>query len=1040
MPIFLLSKRVTVAFLVGALFLITVPSTVVAGSQEQLLVQYGRKTGLCVVIGCGSPGTAGLAADLARSGDLLVHGFALSEADAQRARATISAAGVDGVATIEHIKLNPLPLRDNLVNLLLIADLAAAKEAGLTLEEARRVTAPFGMLCVRRGAEWEVTPKPLPEAMDEWTHEEHGPDGNPVSSDTVVQFPVGFHWHTGLPMNLNNPKRSGNAWSSTRGMSIMGGRVFTLSDSVLENLGPMYKMEHGLDQYVTARDAFSGLFIWRTRVGSTYYGGLYFPNRAPFAAVGDHVFVASERGSILALDAATGAEARTYDTAYIPGRLLVDDGVVVAATWKDGAQVGGMRLERRRMDYSVADGTVEAFDVATAKRLWKRDELATSIRSSDGILYMLSRAGADTREEMRTSRDVKEEDLPPRPEQSVAAVDLHTGEEIWTVPSSSFATNTANLRIDTAGPGAVVITENNGVKTHVLRAKDGSKLLQRTGYAAFQDGLLHVGGRSFDVATGEEDKPSRLSTGRTICTPQWNVNNITVRNRASAFTVDGKATTYGGTRGACLFGSIPAYGAFYNPQNWCACAPAQIPGFIVFGPITDEPTPGEMETPAPVVPGPAAKVASVSAAGVVSDDWPMYRRDAERCSASPMALPATLETKWISRLTQAPTEGLVAVNWREYLISTLTAPVVSDGIVVAADPNRNQVIALDAVTGAEKWRYVTGGRVDTPPTLYKGLCLFGSHDGYVYAVSTSEGRLVWRMRAAPREERMVSYGKVESPWPVIGTVLVADGVGYASAGRTEGSDGGIVVRAFDPTTGAAAWAKTVPITTGNTRRTRRNDLLLKVGDAIQLMVTRLDATTGKPVEYPMLEYLDYLRAKRSKPDIEPVVFDEVSPTCGYDGFIGWNWTRLGTRKHGKLELGNFGGECISWNETLACSIGNGGTRITAADRDKIASYGEKLASDSTRWGHVLPGGYQGTSVIVCADAVVVGGGVYTGDAGPAGFVRVLSLDKGQELCECRLDAPLAFNGLAAVAGKVYATLENGTAVCLAEPAEQIAAK
>jgi hypothetical protein len=124
----------------------------------------------------------------------------------------------------------------------------------------------------------------MPKEMDEWTHEAHGPDGNCVSKDTAVHFPVGFRWHAGLPMNIANPKRTANAWSNTRGLAVTGGRCFTLSDTVLENLGPTYASEHGLDQYVTARDAFNGLLLWRRKIGATYYSGLFYPNRAPFAA------------------------------------------------------------------------------------------------------------------------------------------------------------------------------------------------------------------------------------------------------------------------------------------------------------------------------------------------------------------------------------------------------------------------------------------------------------------------------------------------------------------------------------------------------------------------------------------------------------------------------------------------------------------------------------------------------------------------------------------------------------------------------------
>jgi len=117
---------------------------------------------------------------------------------------------------------------------------------------------------------------------------------------------------------------------------------------------------------------------------------------------------------------------------------------------------------------------------------------------------------------------------------------------------------------------------------------------------------------------------------------------------------------------------------------------------------------------------------------------------------------------------------------------------------------------------------------------------------------------------------MVSYGKVESPWPVIGTVLVIDGMGYVSAGRTQGSDGGIVVRAFDPATGEIAWSHAItPSGEGvSYRELRRNDLMLQVGDTIQLMLTRMDAKTGELRPNLTHQYLKNLAQLRLQRDLK----------------------------------------------------------------------------------------------------------------------------------------------------------------------------
>jgi len=91
--------------------------------------------------------------------------------------------------------------------------------------------------------------------------------------------------------------------------------------------------------------------------------------------------------------------------------------------------------------------------------------------------------------------------------------------------------------------------------------------------------------------------------------------------------------------------------------------------------------------------------------------------------------------------------------------------------------------------------------VDSPPTVYEGLVLFGSRDGYVYALHAADGQLVWRFRAAPVDQRLVAYGQLESVWPVHGSVLIQDGVLYCAAGRSMFLDGGLRLLRLDPKTG-----------------------------------------------------------------------------------------------------------------------------------------------------------------------------------------------------------------------------------------------
>jgi hypothetical protein len=118
-----------------------------------------------------------------------------------------------------------------------------------------------------------------------------------------------------------------------------------------------------------------------------------------------------------------------------------------------------------------------------------------------------------------------------------------------------------------------------------------------------------------------------------------------------------------------------------------------------------------------------------------------------------------------------------------------------------AEPDRYLVHALDAATGTLRWSFQAGGRIDTPPTYDGGRLLFGSADGHVYCLRARDGELAWRFRAAPIDQRMVAFERVESVWPVHGSVLVQDHVASFVAGRSMYLDGGLRVIRLDVATG-----------------------------------------------------------------------------------------------------------------------------------------------------------------------------------------------------------------------------------------------
>jgi len=152
-----------------------------------------------------------------------------------------------------------------------------------------------------------------------------------------------------------------------------------------------------------------------------------------------------------------------------------------------------------------------------------------------------------------------------------------------------------------------------------------------------------------------------------------------------------------------------------------------------------------------------------------------------------------------STTTEVPTP--LRDLWQTDVGGRLSAPVVAEGAVVVSSIDTHRVVVLDARNGKPRWSFTAGGRVDSAPTIHRGLVLFGCADGWVYALRLCDGREAWRFRAAPHNLKTVALDRVESVWPVHGSVLVLDDVAYLAAGRSSYLDGGIHLFGLDPVTG-----------------------------------------------------------------------------------------------------------------------------------------------------------------------------------------------------------------------------------------------
>ena len=954
-----------------------------AVAAKRILDLAGVRRGLCVHLGSGRAESPGLTAELAAGSQMLVHGLAFDDASLTRARSAVEAKGLMGRATVEKAAVPPLPYLRDLADLVVIEDFGSLAARGVTMDEVLRVVAPGGVACILKDGTWTKTVKPRPVEMDEWTHPYHGPDGNIVSTDAVVALPLGYRWLDGFPKNVTG-------FAATRAWVIAGGRLFTLGINEKENLGAA-RGRSGYDLYLSARNAWNGLPLWKVNCGNPTDGtAIMWQNIAPLAADDAHAYTV-DHGKTVAVDAATGRTVVTYETKHPTVRLLLLEGVLVTGGWEAQDRPKGQWVWFPKSDV----GSVEGFDAATGRAKWSVPVCAYQMVASHGVVYVMTQPTA-------TDADVH-----------VIALDLQTGRERWRVPHSKLGTE-RDLVLNCAGDGFVVLAKAKERKALVLSADDGRVLWQqacRSTWLPLVDGLLWADMRR-DPKTGDDKGRLPRYLGGHHCRFRAIAGRFLTSNYG--FTelapepggpAELRSTLFRGARGACVEDWVPANGMFYTAQNGCKCVPGAVYGVVAIGPNGDWPAGADFETARPVEKGPAFGTDETAATG--DDDWPTWRHDAGRSGATNAAVPEKLTELWKAQVVKSD-GGPLAAAWDAQLTSCVSAPVVVSGRVFVAGTDTGQVVALDAVTGKEVWSTTLGGRIDTPPTVYRGLCLVGCHDGWVYALRAGDGELAWRMRPAPRERRMVAWGAVESVWPAVGTVLVHDGVAFATAGRSSESDGGIALVAFDPLTGSQHWSKAIAPGV-----LRLNDVLSVRDGSPAWRYMRFDAKTGDvTAPVPLPDPKDYGGGAGK---LEGAMMDGT-------------WTFLRNRQAGSaFTVGKLTADLLVWNDSLVVTPAFAVTRETADDADALKE--RKYA-----WQTGIRRDRQVVSMVLSRGAVLLAGRfTRTRADGQDGFLWVLSSADGTRTAEFPLDAVPAYDGIAVANGRVYVSLRNGSVVCLGKP-------
>ena len=791
-----------------------------ADAQEaarRILAEAGVRGGLVVHLGCGD-GT--LTAALRASDAYLVHGLDADRAHVAAARRHIQSLGLYGKVAADRLAPPRLPYTDNLVNLLVADDLGAVPMA-----EVLRVLAPNGVACVAKGDGWTKTVKPRPKDIDEWTHYLHDATGNAVAHDARVGPPRHMQW-VGAPRWA----RSHEHLSSLSALVSSNGRIFYIADEGLVasvNLPPKWVL--------AARDGFSGVALWTRAVGpwegqlrGFRSGPAELPRR--LVAIGDRVFVTLGYGKPLtALDAATGKTVKTYADTDGTCEIVSADGVLYLVAGEIPKEAYALSRKSQGPSPVPRKRRLIVLDADTGGLLWRKADADT------GELLPLTLAVGGGRLFFRNTDALVCLDAKTGKEQWRAALPVSLKRPGWSTPTlvvygdivfTADRRTTAAAAKSADGPRQVEWVPSTGGggrpgELLAFSAADGKKLWTGPCSETYNapadiflaDGLLWTGKltsarqpgftAALDPATGKarrefEVDPMFLKVGMPHhrCHRNKATDRYMLTSKAGIEFIDvntGKVLLHNWVRGACQYGIMPCNGLIYAPPHSCACfIKAKLNGFHALtgvgrgSGVEGRGEEGRGKEGERLETGPAfgQPLDTRPSARAPSADWPTLRHDSARTGSTNAPVPATLEALW-----QADLGG------------TLTSPTAAGGAVYVASVDTHTVHALDARDGKPRWSFTAGGRVDSPPTLHKGLALFGSADGHVYCLRAADGALAWRFRAAPEDRRIVAYDQVESVWPVHGNVMIHDGVAYFAAGRSSYLDDGIRICGLDPQTG-----------------------------------------------------------------------------------------------------------------------------------------------------------------------------------------------------------------------------------------------
>jgi outer membrane protein assembly factor BamB len=356
----------------------------------------------------------------------------------------------------------------------------------------------------------------------------------------------------------------------------------------------------------------------------------------------------------------------------------------------------------------------------------------------------------------------------------------------------------------------------------------------------------------------------------------------------------------------------------------------------------------------------SAALERASAAAPAPGAWLQYRGNAAQTGVAAGTLRPKLKVAWKFKTGKA----------------IMSSPVVDRAgrIFVGSDDKKLHAIRPN---GKQLWTFQTSAEVQAPPAVVGNLVVFGSVDGYLYAVDTATGKFRWKYRTDDKILGAANY----APAPTGGGTWIVVG-SYDS-----------ILHCVNAGTGKRQWVYETGNYVNGTPAITGGKVVFGNCDGNLYTLSLKD---GKPLGTP-LEVRNYIPSSIA-----------VDKNIAYFGHYG-NEVMAANLATGKLDW-TFKDRQFPYVSAAAVAA----DRIVIGGRDKRV-HCIKRADGKEAW-NARTRGEVDSSPVICDGKVVVGS--------EDGRVYLLGLADGKELWNYQVGAPV-MSSPAVVSGRVYIGANDG---------------